>query len=1387
MACATSGCLSRGGRFVLRVRWLLRVEIAKLFCSKKRVAPQGNEIVPARLIALVLVHNVCLCGGFAQARGHVATSSAGVLSPQVVLNQPRVEKTFQSGRQVFSSVPPDTHKHAGYTSIPALTFEGTSGIRGPLEEVETAAPYLAAALVEVSRKEAGTKRIQIFLGFDTRENSQRIAETVRDRLLSSGVEVVFVEDPVASPVFAALIALKKNPDYYVRGVMITGSHNPSTDNGFAVRAENGAILIDGMRDIYTAFCSLWQVRRLPEPSQDIQPSVRVIGASVIRSFYWENSIENNPLFKKIVKHLQQRGILSESRMLVNPAEVLYDPMQGVGTFFVPYFLEALGFKVRVLDGEGSVIEDYQRYQPRIQRSDRKPYPNRSRVSDWQTVMKSAGLDIVLANDGDGDRIGVAQDYGFLDWNELFVALIYYLGELEIIRSLGYTHIVSTYTTTDALQRLAQRYGLTLINVPVGFKYISRMVEDIQRQGGKVLGGFEGNGGLVFCQERSGIDKDGILANIFLALLYIDCREQGKTLRGLAQDAYRSIGLDANFGYMTELAIPYNEQTQEYFQRVSAAVEGGVFLGQDIDRAKTVIINPDKPPDRQQWKIVFPDASWIILRPSGTESTRARIYAEAGDKKTRAALLFRVFQDFFAQSEPAQRRSALAELDMLLSAHYPFSRVFILDAVTRGDWKEALEWVGSYAADDLGNVCSRVEAALLNRQFDTAGDMIAVLGRHSAEVMESVVAAVDETLPSRYRAVLDEIVSTVRLAGFYGISLGGRRYSALQRELALCIYTDIFEPAASRENRTCALLRNPGSGAEVKKLLYQVLAPPAHLIFSDPHATYRSVGRLLASVPTARPVVIGDITYRGQDLFNLMRLLEQTETELLYGEKEFWYLGACLGIPFLTALSVQSELRYGNEHIFGDLGVDLQPLKDFSQRSYEDSERAKKKEYLPKSFNSIEEQAMFNLRLKHDPLLAEMDKALILGRIPGGDFGVDERRFTPAQRAVVDKIRANPDLTAADLDALEKQELIVLTRGGQYAVSAAEREIMRKLSDDFITSEKARELALYLLRKFKLFTIIRPPLIVEELDRSLSRQLGPQWQKSMSAILIHGNIVTDAEGRFVDLDGMPLGAKKVLAYYREIEVQVREFTQFVEALYARLETGRITPGQFAQEVNGHSGALLIQKLALSPYSPLFARFEKGAEYLYWRDVEERNNYSYDRQTSSSARLFMDEVFRQFHVDPQAGVLVLGHLAQKSGRIFVAAADDRVMIIDPYFVKKGGGVGETGNGAALVVGRGMFEVVLRSDVDAARVFAPAEKAREFREGTVTGVNVFSARETDDWVYPRWEEQILRERAGPLIPESGIVRIMQALWLDKSVGAALEKKSPRPEEYFSIAGSI
>ncbi|MFC1809810.1 hypothetical protein ACFL3D_06865, partial [Candidatus Omnitrophota bacterium] len=421
----------------------------------------------------------------------------------------------------------------------------------------------------------------------------------------------------------------------------------SGDNGFCLRNASGAVMIDTEKLIKEKFIKYWNERfnmtieeseinidKIDEPYPDIL----------------KHTIFENPLINKILIHqseLRQRGIYIEP----SDVSVLYDSMSGVGAYvsYLIYEHEKFNFLFKQIDKEGNLVEDNAHFNPVIDKSDRKPYPNFERVADWMKYMELYDSDFVISNDGDGDRHAFADVGGFIDWNELFLLLLDYCGEIGYLEN--YTHIVATYTTTGILESIAQRYGLEIKWVDVGFKNISKAIEDIETNDEqKVFAGFEGNGGLVLHFDKFVVDKDGIVANLVLSLIKAESMARGrKSLREDISEVYEKHGIQKQSGFMQEIIVPATNGVFRNYREKWLAIED-TFLGRAIDKERSCFIDSGE----KGRKLVFEDGSWVIMRASGTESSKARFYVEASSAKVRNALIVDLLEDYYSNFSESER-------------------------------------------------------------------------------------------------------------------------------------------------------------------------------------------------------------------------------------------------------------------------------------------------------------------------------------------------------------------------------------------------------------------------------------------------------------------------------------------------------------------------------------------------------------------------------------------------------------------------------------------------------------------------------------------------------------------------------------------------------------
>lgn len=218
----------------------------------------------------------------------------------------------------------------------------------------------------------------------------------------------------------------------------------------------------------------------------------------------------------------------------------------------------------------------------------------------------------LAFDGDADRLGVVDEAGrYLPPHVVFPLLL--LHAIENRKWKG--KVVQTVSMGYLPERIARHFGLYFQEVPVGFKYVSQiMIHEPVIAGGEESGGYGFGAG--------GAERDGILSGLLL-LEYMATRR--KTLSQLVEQ------LESRFGKSRFLRRDFHTDrpvvdrtswTETISKKLSHAK-----MKKKIKNVKTL----------DGIKITLEDDSWILMRPSGTESL-IRLYSEAPETKVAERLL-----------------------------------------------------------------------------------------------------------------------------------------------------------------------------------------------------------------------------------------------------------------------------------------------------------------------------------------------------------------------------------------------------------------------------------------------------------------------------------------------------------------------------------------------------------------------------------------------------------------------------------------------------------------------------------------------------------------------------------------------------------------------------
>ncbi len=418
----------------------------------------------------------------------------------------------------------------------------------------------------------------LVIGYDNRFQSEHFAAAVAEVLAGNGIPAWLTGAATPTPVTAYAVK-----DLGTAGaVMITASHNPPEYNGIKFVPEYAGPAVP---EIIGAIET--HLDRLVDADVKLLPLKAAQERGLVRQF------DPKPAY---LAHLQ--NILKYSNICRGQLRVVIDPMWGAGIGYLEDLLREGCSKIETIHGYRDILCGGQLPEPGC------PLGAAGLVDLKRAVMQEQA-DLGLALDGDADRFGVIdRDGSYISPNEVIYMLLHYLTEYRNWRGA----VTRTVATTHMIDRIADDYGLPVVETPVGFKYISQSL--IKHR--SILGGEE-SGGLSIQGHIP--EKDGILA---LALVVEMVSFRSKSLRAYREEIQQQHGRLVS-GRL-DMRRP-QEDMDACLERLQQ------WAPQDLDGQCVLERNT-----RDGVKLILEDGSWVLVRASGTEPL-FRIYAEAPDPES----------------------------------------------------------------------------------------------------------------------------------------------------------------------------------------------------------------------------------------------------------------------------------------------------------------------------------------------------------------------------------------------------------------------------------------------------------------------------------------------------------------------------------------------------------------------------------------------------------------------------------------------------------------------------------------------------------------------------------------------------------------------------------
>ncbi len=461
----------------------------------------------------------------------------------------------------------------------------------------------------------GGEKKGVAIAYDSRRMSPEFADEAALCLAANGIHAYVFETLRPTPELS--FAVRKLG--CIAGINITASHNPPEYNGYKVYWEDGAQITPphdtGIMDEVKKVTDYAEVKTMDKAAAIAAGYYEVIGQAVDDAYIEElkSQILHWDAIKEMAKELK----------------IVYSPLHGTGNIPARRVLKEMGFEnVYVVpeqelpDGEFPTVS----------------YPNPEAEEAFElglALAKKVDADLVLATDPDADRLGVyvkdqQGEYHSLTGNMSGCLLAdYEIGQRKALKGLPEDGaLIKTIVTTNMADAIAKYYGVKLIEVLTGFKYIGQQILGFeQKKQGSYLFGFEESYGCLIGTHAR--DKDAIVATMALCESAAYYKTQGKTLWDAMVDMYERYGYyKDDIKSITLKGIEGLEKIQKILEslRQTPPTKIGAYDVTTVrDYKKDTVVNlatgatsSTGLPNSNVLYYELTDDAWLCVRPSGTE-------------------------------------------------------------------------------------------------------------------------------------------------------------------------------------------------------------------------------------------------------------------------------------------------------------------------------------------------------------------------------------------------------------------------------------------------------------------------------------------------------------------------------------------------------------------------------------------------------------------------------------------------------------------------------------------------------------------------------------------------------------------------------------------------
>ena len=458
---------------------------------------------------------------------------------------------------------------------------------------------------------------RVALAYDSRINSKLFALTAARIFAANDIQVYIY--PTLMPTPALSFAVRDL--HCAGGVVITASHNPAKYNGYKVYGNDGCQITTEMAesiqrqiDQVDAFANVkWT---------DLEAALR----SGRITYIAQDTID------RYIAAVLKTSVLAED--ISKEVKIVYTPLNGTGICCVPRCLQEHGFTHITL------VEEQKEPDGRFPTC---PYPNPEIQEALEIGLRRAketDSELLLATDPDCDRVGVAVRAGdtfqLITGNQMGVMLLDFICKMR--RKNGTMPkapvAVKTIVTTPMAAQIAANYGVELIDVLTGFKFIGEQIGLLEKRGEleRFIFGFEESYG--YLSGGFVRDKDAVNASLLICEMFAYYKAQGLSLIEVLEELYQK------YGYYESRLCSYTFEGSSGFTRMMELMEAlrtarpamiADFAVQKMGDYQRSIMTDEMGheeaidlPKSNVLRFFFKNGCEAVVRPSGTEP-KLKIY------------------------------------------------------------------------------------------------------------------------------------------------------------------------------------------------------------------------------------------------------------------------------------------------------------------------------------------------------------------------------------------------------------------------------------------------------------------------------------------------------------------------------------------------------------------------------------------------------------------------------------------------------------------------------------------------------------------------------------------------------------------------------------------